>query len=52
MAGSFSSACRQIASSPGVSSREIVQQYLARIDRYEDTLHATLAVNADALLQH
>ncbi|MAT95145.1 MAG: amidase [Halioglobus sp.] len=34
-----------------VSSREIVQQYLARIDRYEDTLHATLAVNADALAQ-
>lgn len=32
-----------------ITSREIVQQYLDRIDRYEDALHATLAVNPNAL---
>jgi len=32
-----------------VTSEEIVRQYLDRIDRYEDRLHATLAVNPDAL---
>ena len=34
-----------------VTSREIVQQYLERIDRYEDKLHATLAVNPNALAE-
>ena len=32
-----------------VTSVEIVTQYLTRIATYEDTLHATLAVNRDAL---
>ncbi len=31
------------------TSRQIVQQYLDRIERYEDSLHATLAVNPEAL---
>ncbi|TDG14797.1 amidase [Seongchinamella unica] len=33
------------------SSREIVAQYLARIEKYEPQLHATLAVNGDALAE-
>ena len=33
------------------TSREIVAQYLARIDKYEDTLLATLALNPDALAE-
>ena len=33
------------------SSRDIVQQYLDRIARYERTLHATMTVNPDALAQ-
>ena len=32
-----------------ITSQEIVQQYLDRIEKYEDTLHATLAINPDAL---
>ena len=32
-----------------VTSRELVRQYLARIGTYEPTLHATLAVSAQAL---
>src|SRR5881409_1105402 len=32
-----------------VTSRELVTQYLTRIATYEDTLHAALAVNRDAL---
>ena len=32
-----------------VTSRELVQQYLARIAMYEDKLHAALAVNRNAL---
>ena len=34
-----------------VTSQQIVRQYLERIDRYEDDLGATLAINAGALLQ-
>lgn len=33
------------------TSRAIVEQYLDRINRYEDTLHATLAVSKTALAQ-
>src|SRR6476660_9151209 len=32
-----------------VTSRELVQQYLIRIATYEDTLHAAITVNRDAL---
>jgi amidase len=32
-----------------ITARDIVQQYLERIEQYEDTLHATLAVNPKAL---
>jgi amidase len=32
-----------------VTSREIVQQYLERIAKYDDKLHATITVNPDAL---
>jgi len=32
-----------------VTSRELVQQYLIRIATYEDTLHAAITVNPDAL---
>jgi amidase len=32
-----------------ITSQEIVQQYLDRIEKYEDTLHATLAINPNAL---
>ena len=32
-----------------VTSREIVQQYLTRIAQYDDRLHATIAVNPNAL---
>src|SRR6516162_3577969 len=32
-----------------VTSREIVQQYLARIAQYDDKLHATITVNPNAL---
>jgi amidase len=32
-----------------VTSRELVQQYLARIAMYEDKLHAAITVNRDAL---
>lgn len=34
-----------------ITSREIVAMYLERIERYEDTLHATLAVNPNALAE-
>lgn len=34
-----------------VSSQEIVAQYLARIERYEPTLHAALAINKNALAE-
>jgi len=34
-----------------VTSRELVQQYLARIATYDDKFHATLAVNPDALAE-
>src|SRR5437773_9015421 len=34
-----------------VTSRELVRQYLARIGTYEPVLHATLAVNPDALAE-
>ena len=40
----------QVAMKEGrVTSRELVRQYLARIGTYESTLHATLAVSAQAL---
>ena len=32
-----------------VSSRELARQYLARIERYDNKLHATITVNRDAL---
>ena len=32
-----------------VTSRELVRQYLARIERYDSKLHAAIAVNRDAL---
>lgn len=32
-----------------VTSRELVRQYLARIDRYDNRLHATITVNRNAL---
>ena len=42
----------QAAMSSGqTTSREIVAQYLARIDQYEETLRATLALNPNALAE-
>src|SRR5438132_7690261 len=32
-----------------INSRQLVQEYLMRIAMYEDTLHAALTVNRDAL---
>src|SRR6266446_9667987 len=32
-----------------VTSRELVQQYLTRIALYDDKMHATISVNANAL---
>ena len=33
-----------------VTSRQIVEQYLARIVTYDENLHATLSVNLDAVI--
>lgn len=45
-------AAMQAAMAEGeVTSQEIVRQYLERIEQYEDTLHATLAINPDALAE-
>jgi amidase len=42
---------RQALEEHRVTSREIVQQYLVRIAIYEDTLHAAMTVNRNALVE-